>query len=57
MAVVMADGKYSMTGGHRIEAPPVFPEPAATIPGISARGAELARGPGSGDRDGRRQWH
>lgn len=34
LVVVMADGRYSMTGGQRIEAPPVFAEPAAAIPGL-----------------------
>ncbi len=42
MVVEMADGKYSMTDGQRIEAPPVFAEPAAAIPGISARRAGSA---------------
>lgn len=36
LLVVMADGHYSMTGGQRIEAPPVFAEPAAAIPGLDA---------------------
>jgi thiamine pyrophosphate-dependent acetolactate synthase large subunit-like protein len=36
LVVVMADGKYTMTGGQRIEPPPVFAEHAAAMPGISA---------------------
>jgi sulfopyruvate decarboxylase subunit beta len=35
LVVVMADGRYSMTGGQRIEAPPVFAEPVAAIPGLA----------------------
>jgi thiamine pyrophosphate-dependent acetolactate synthase large subunit-like protein len=36
LVVVMADGRYTMTGGQRIEAPAVFAEPAAAIPGLHA---------------------
>lgn len=36
LVVVMADRHYSMTGGQRIEAPSVFAEPAAVLPGLAA---------------------
>lgn len=36
LVIVMADGRYTMTGGQRIEAASVFAEPAAAIPGLEA---------------------
>lgn len=35
LVVVMADGKYSMTGGQQIETPLAVAEAASAIPGIS----------------------
>lgn len=47
LVVVMADGKYSMTGGQRIEAPLAAADAAQVIPGMAGRRVscteELAR--------------
>ena len=36
LVVVMADGRYAMTGGQTIEMPVAFAQPAAALPGIEA---------------------
>jgi thiamine pyrophosphate-dependent acetolactate synthase large subunit-like protein len=50
LIVVMADGRYTMTGGQTIEVPVAFVDPAAALPGVQAVRAgsrtELARAVG-----------